>query len=128
MDLAEPHKDVTEIQVILHEWDHLLAEGAEVSIGYLPEIDAGHRVDHPSIHQPKNIPPGSRAPSTVWTWTDDGEKKCEVVSHCAHVFPQERIDHLRAIYEKGEFDEIYMRCTQTTSGTKNRCGMEVCSP
>ncbi len=49
MDLAEPHKDVTEIQVILHEWDHLLAEGRGKSAWSrrLPEIDAGHRVDHP---------------------------------------------------------------------------------
>jgi hypothetical protein len=38
--------------------------------------------------------------------TDDEEKKCLVVSHCAHVFPQERIDQLRAIYQAGAFDDI----------------------
>ncbi len=39
--------------------------------------------------------------------SDDGEKKCQVVSHCAHVFPQERIDHLRAIYHRrGEIDDV----------------------
>ena len=38
--------------------------------------------------------------------TDDSEVKCRVVSHCAHVFPQERIEQLRAIYKQGEFDDI----------------------
>ena len=29
-----------------------------------------------------------------------------MVSHCAHVFPQERIEHLRLIYQRGQFDDI----------------------
>ena len=32
--------------------------------------------------------------------TDDPEKKYQIVSCCAHVFPEERITQLRAIYEK----------------------------
>jgi effector-binding domain-containing protein len=108
LDPAAPEKDVTEVQIILHEWDRLLAEGAEKVLGA-----EARRMLMQGI--------GSITPSSSFddytTWiqgaierldalTDDDEIKCRVVSHCAHVFPQERIDHLRAIYERGEFDDI----------------------
>jgi effector-binding domain-containing protein len=108
VDTSEMEKNVTEVQVILHEWDRLLAEGAEIVLG----VEA-HRMIVQGI--------GSITPSSSFedylTWiegaigrldslTVDAEIKCQIVSHCAHVFPQERIDHLRSIYELGEFDEI----------------------
>lgn len=108
MDLAEPHKDVTEIQIILHEWDHLFAEGAEK---VLRAEDCRRLMDGIEMITPES----SSKEYTDWIQgainrldelTDDGVKKCDVVSHCAHVFPQERIDHLRSIYEQGEFDDI----------------------
>ncbi len=103
MDPDAPENNVTEVQVILHEWDRLLAEGAEKVLG----AEARQRL----MQGIESITPASSFEDyTAWiqgaierldALTDDDEKKCQVVSSCAHVFPQERIDHLRRIYEAG---------------------------
>ena len=108
LDLDTPENNITEVQIILHEWDRLLAEGAEKVLG----VEARRNL----MQGIESITPGSSFEDyTAWiqgaigrldALTDDSEKKCQVVSHCAHVFPQERIDHLRAIYQQGEFDDI----------------------
>jgi hypothetical protein len=105
---AASEKNFTEVQVILHEWDRLLAEGAERVLG----AEARQRL----MQGIEAITPESSFSNyTAWiegamqrldALTDDSEQKCQVVSHCAHVFPQERIDHLRLIYEQGVFDDI----------------------
>ncbi len=108
LDLAEPQNNVTEVQVILHEWDQLLAESTEKVLGTKARQQLMQGIE--SIN-----PESSFTEYTTWiqgamkrldAWTDDNSKKCMVVSHCAHVFPQERIDHLRTIFEYGEFDDI----------------------
>jgi len=104
----EPEKNITEVQVILHEWDRLLAEGVEKVLG----TEARR-----SIMQGAEFitPISSFNDYTAWIQgamerldklTDSNEQKCQVVSHCAHVFPKERIEHLRSIYKMGEFDDI----------------------
>ncbi|MBN2549823.1 MAG: hypothetical protein JXB15_11735 [Anaerolineales bacterium] len=108
LDPAAPENNLTEVQLILHEWERLLAEGAEKLLGkeacrYL-------------MQGAENISSGtSFAEYTTWiegainrldSYTENEEIKCLVVSHCAHVFPAERIEHLRTIYEQGEFDDI----------------------
>lgn len=108
LDPTKPEKNVTEVQVILHEWDRLFAESAEKVFG----AEARQRL----MQGIESITPASSFDEyTAWiqgaierldALTDDNEKKCQVVSHCAHVFPQERIDHLRTIYEQGAFDDI----------------------
>jgi hypothetical protein len=108
LDPTQPEKNVTEVQVILHEWDRLFAESAENVLG----TEASQQL----MQGIEAITPESSSDDyTAWiqgaiarldTLTGDSEKKCQVVSHCAHVFPQERIDHLRAIYEQGVFDDI----------------------
>jgi hypothetical protein len=108
LDPDQPENNLTEVQMILHEWDRLLAEGAEKVLG----SEARHRL----VQGIESITPASSFEEyTAWikgaidrldALTDDEEKKCLVVSHCAHVFPQERIDHLRAIYQNGTFDDI----------------------
>ena len=108
LDLAHPENNRSEVQVILHEWDRLLAEGAEKVLG----AEARQRL----MQGIESITPASSFEDyTAWiqgaidrldALTDDEEKKCLVVSHCAHVFPQERIDRMRAIYENGAFDDI----------------------
>jgi hypothetical protein len=108
LDPAAPEKNVTEVQVLLHKWDQFLAVGAERVLG--PEARRRLMQGVESI-----TPESSFGEYSAWirgamdrldALTDDDGKKCLVVSHCAHVFPQERIDHLRAIYEKGVFDDI----------------------
>lgn len=112
---AYPEKNITEVQVILHEWDRLFAEGVTNVLGMeacqkIMQADAQHR----GI---ESITPDSTfAEYTAWihgaierldTLTDDEEKKYQVVSRCAHIFPRERIEHLRTIYrQSGDFDDI----------------------
>lgn len=109
LDPAHPEENVTEVQVILHEWDRLLDEGTETILG----VEARERV----MQGIEAITPASSFDDyTAWiqgaierldALSDDAEKKCQAVSHCAHVFPQERIDHLRAIYHRrGEIDDV----------------------
>ena len=108
VDLRYPEKNITEVQVILHEWDRLFADGAEAILGA--------EVSQKLVHGIENINPQSsfgeyvawiqRAIERLDALTDNGEKKCHVVSHCAHIFPQERIEYLRAIYKKGVFDDV----------------------
>jgi hypothetical protein len=108
LDSTNPEKNVTEVQVILHEWDRLFAEGAEKILGLKARLRLMEGIE--SI-----TPASSFDDYTAWiqgaiarmdALTGDNEKKCQVVSNCAHVFPQERIDHLRLIYEQGAFDDI----------------------
>jgi hypothetical protein len=108
IDPSDTNKNVTEIQVILHEWDRLLAEGADKVLG----TEARRRL----MQGIETITPASSFDDYA-TWiqgalerldamTDDNEKKCQLVSHCAHVFPQERIDHLHTIYLRGKIDDV----------------------
>jgi hypothetical protein len=105
---AEPDKNITEVQAVLHEWDRLLAEGAEIVLGKRARAYLMTGIE--------TISPGSSFEEySAWiqsaierldALTSDEEQKCQVVSHCAHVFPQERIDHMRMIYQQGDFDQI----------------------
>lgn len=108
LDSAEPERNVTEIQVILHEWDRLLAEGVEKIFGA--------EVRHDILQGADSITPfTSFQDYTAWiqkamdrldALTDDETRKCLAVSHCAHVFPKERIQHLRSIYSVGKVDDV----------------------
>ncbi len=108
VDAADPEKNVSEVQVILHEWDRLLAEGAEKVLGAEARRALMQGIE--SI-----TPASSFEEYTAWiqgamerldALTQDEEKKCQVVSCSAHVFPQERIDALRAIYQGGGVDGV----------------------
>ena len=108
LDATQPEKNLTEVQVILHEWEALFAEGVKEILG----AEARQQL----MQGIESITPGSSSDDyTAWiqaaidrldALTNDSDRKCLVVSHCAHVFPQERIEHLRLIYEQGSFDDI----------------------
>lgn len=108
LDPIEPEKNITEVQAILHEWDCLLAEGAEKVLGTVARqrLMQGIESITPDASFDDYLAWIQGAIERLDALTDDEEKKCQVVSHCAHVFPQERIDHLRAVYQQGEFDDI----------------------
>jgi effector-binding domain-containing protein len=102
LDLDQPEENVTEIQLVRHEWDRLLAQGVESNLGAVAceQVMAG-------IEQ--IIPDSPLNTYTEWIrgamdrlddLTDDPTMKYQVMSGCAHVFPGERIAHLRAIYEE----------------------------
>jgi len=108
LDADEPEKNVTEVQAILHEWERLFGEAAEESLGKEASRELMQGAE-------KIGPEMSFEDYTAWIrgaierldeLTDEGQVKCLVVSRCAHVFPQERIEQLRAIYERGEIDDV----------------------
>jgi effector-binding domain-containing protein len=108
LDPFQPEDNVTEVQVILHEWDRRLAKAAEEVLGAEARRTLMDGIEAITSNS-------SFEEYTAWIQaaiarldilTDEDEKKCQVVSRCAHVFPQERIDHLRGIYKSGEFDNI----------------------
>jgi hypothetical protein len=96
------------VQVILHEWDRLLAEGAEAILGSEARLRLMQGIE--SITTKSSFDEYTNwiqeAITRLDAITDDEDKKCQVVSHCAHVFPQERIDHLRTIYSHGAIDDV----------------------
>jgi effector-binding domain-containing protein len=108
LDAARPGKNITEVQVVLHEWERLLAEGAEKVLGpkARESLMQGSQVITPETSSKTYIAWIQGTIERLDALTDDNQKKCQVVSHCAHVFPQERIDHLQEVYRHGTFDHV----------------------
>ncbi len=109
LDPDRPDENVIEIQLIQHEWDRLLGEGVENALGA-----AARRQVMEGIEQ---ITPDSTLDVyTEWirgamqrldSLTDDPGTKYQVLSCCAHVFPNERIAHLRSLYEqRRDIDDV----------------------
>jgi effector-binding domain-containing protein len=109
LDLDHPEQNVTEIQLIRHEWDHLLAEGIEKVLGPAARAQIMAGIE-------RITPESSLETYTEWirgamdrldSLTNDREEKYQIVSCCAHVFPDERIAHLRATYEqRRQIDDV----------------------
>ena len=102
LDLDDPEQNLTEVQLVKHEWDRLLAEGVKENLG-----EEAHRLVMEGIEQIASE--SSQEVYTEWirgamdaldSLTGDPEQKYQVLSCCAHVFPEARIAHLRAIYER----------------------------
>jgi hypothetical protein len=109
LDAEEPERNVIEVQLVRHEWDRLLAEGLEATLG----TDARHEV----MAAIDEI--GPESPLAAYTdWirgamdrldglASDPRDRYEVLSGCAHVFSDHRIAQLRAVYqERGEIDDV----------------------
>jgi effector-binding domain-containing protein len=109
LDPEHPENDVIEVQVLRHEWDQYLADGVEQVLGSTArqQVMAGIEAitDESSAEAYREwIHAAMRRLDTL---TDDAEKKYQIVSCCAHVFPQERIDLLRRLYEQRyEIDDV----------------------
>lgn len=109
LDADQPENNLTEVQVLSHEWERRLAEGLEQVLG----LEASKQVmtgieaitDESSAETYREwIHAAMRRLDDV---TDSLEEKYKVVSCCAHVFPQERIDFLRKIYaQHHEIDDV----------------------
>jgi hypothetical protein len=108
LDPAVQDNNITEAQVILHEWDRLFAEGAEKVLGAdaRQALMQGIEAITPESSSEDYIAWIQSAIERLDALTGDEEKKCLVVSHCAHVFPQERIEHLHSVYSRGKTDDI----------------------
>jgi effector-binding domain-containing protein len=100
-DPDHPEENVTELQAFLHKWEDLFAE----SVGRVLGEDARAKV----VQGIESLTPHSSLDDRV-RWVNaamgrldertDEVQKFEALSPCADVFPQERIEKLRAIYEQ----------------------------
>jgi effector-binding domain-containing protein len=102
LDPDQPEQNVTEIQLVRHEWDRLLAEGVEKTLGPAAgaQVMAGIEEITPESPLEAYTEWIREAMDRLDALTDDPVEKYQAVSCCAHVFPAERIAHLRAIYEQ----------------------------
>jgi effector-binding domain-containing protein len=102
LDPANPQVNRTEVQVLDHEWDARLGRSVEEVLG--PEARQQVMVGIESITTESSAEMYRdwihTAMSRIDELTSDPEKKYKIVSCCAHVFPQYRIDRLREIYEQ----------------------------
>ncbi len=101
-DAANPDKNLTEIQVLDHEWHSRLASGVEEVLGAearrqvmegieLIDVDSSAETYRTWVHE---------AMGRIDQLTEDAGEKFRMVSCAAHVFPHYRIDRLRSIYEQ----------------------------
>jgi len=107
-DPEDPGKDVTEIQVFPHDWEDRLARNVERVLG----VDARREV----MRGVEGITPeSSKADRTSWIKAAidrldelaDEDQKYDIVSSCAHVFSQKRIEELRAVWDRNhDIDEL----------------------
>jgi effector-binding domain-containing protein len=102
LDADQPERNVTEIQLIRHEWDRLLAQGLERTLGTAAREQVMAGIEQITPESSLEVYAGwiRDAMARLDALTDDAVEKYEVVSPCAHVFPGGRIAHLRGIYEK----------------------------
>ena len=115
LDLDDPEQNLTEVQFIKHEWDRLLAEGVERNLGREARQMVMDGIEQISSESSLEV-------YTEWirgamdaldSLTGDPEKKYQVLSCCAHVFPDERIAHLRSVYERRrDIDDVLQEMYQ----------------
>jgi effector-binding domain-containing protein len=115
LDPDHPEQNATEVQFTKHEWDRLLAEGLERKLGgeARQQVMEGIEQIGPESSQEVYTEWIRGAMDTLDSLTEDAEKKYQVLSCCAHVFPEERIAHLRSLYEqRGELDDLLQEMYQ----------------
>jgi effector-binding domain-containing protein len=103
-----PDGNVTEIQVPLHRWNDLLAENVERVLGTeaRDEVMQGAEEITPVSTVDSRAQWIQAAVSRLEALAGD-DQQLDILSRCAHVFPQERIDHLRAVYQQShDVDEV----------------------
>jgi len=103
-----PDQNMTEIQVPLHRWNDLLAVNVERVLGAeaRDEVMQGVETITPMSGVDSRAQWIQAAVSRLEALTDD-DQRFDILSRCAHVFPQERIDHLRAVYQRNtDVDEV----------------------
>jgi effector-binding domain-containing protein len=109
LDPAHPETNRTEVQVLDHEWHERLANSVEEVLGAAARQQVMVGIDSITTDSSAEAYRNwiHTAMSRIDELTSDPEKKYKIVSCCAHVFPQYRIDRLREIYEQHhEIDDV----------------------
>jgi hypothetical protein len=115
LDPGQPDRNVTEIQLVRHEWDRLLARGLERTLGPAArgQVMAGIEQVTPESSFEAYAGWIREAMDRLDALTGDDAEKYQVVSCCAHVFPGGRIAHLRGIYEqRRDIDDVLQEMYQ----------------
>lgn len=109
-DAKSPQKNVTEIQVLIHDWIDRFSAALERVLG--TQQREGVMIGSSGLS-----PESTKAERTLWVCAAverldglaDDQQRYDILSSCAHVFPEERIKKLRAIYEQTEdIDAVLM--------------------
>ncbi len=102
LDPEHPEKNVTEVQVVMHAWDRLLADGVERVLGRAARDQVMAGAEQFTYQTPaEEYSEWIRAAvQRIDVLTGDPRQKFEMLACCAHVFPEERIAHLRSVYER----------------------------
>ena len=99
-DPARPEVEVTELQVLSHEWTCRLARGIEAALG--PEagglVMQGVQALGPASTKEDRYAWVKSAMERLDAATRDEGKKYLSVSGCADTFPPNRLEHLREVY------------------------------
>lgn len=106
---SQPGDNVTEVQVLDHEWHQRLANGVEEILGVTARQQVMVGIESVTTESSAEAYRDwiHTAMGRIDLLTEDPETKYKIVSCCAHVFPQYRIDRLRAIYEqKHDIDDV----------------------
>ncbi len=101
LDSNNPEGNEIEYQVAIHNWTDLLATNMEQVLGKKISQEAMEGIDEPTLET-------SHDGRVQWIKTvlerleeiTDEDQKYDIISRCAHVFPEEIIQRLRDNYEK----------------------------
>ena len=92
-----------EVQFVLHDWAALFVKSLDDVLG--PEARDRLIGEGPAPTVTSTLDERFRWVKAMMEQMDglaSEEETCDVVSHCAHVFPQEQVDKLRAVYEAAQ--------------------------
>ncbi len=103
VDDEHPEENETELHVVLHSWNDLLAENLERVLGAeaRKEVMAGSDQVSAETSMDKRAQWIKSAMDRLDQLAGK-EQRYDIVSSCAHIFPRERIDKLRAIYQQSQ--------------------------
>ena len=107
-DTDRPEDTVIEIQAVLHDWMHRFTAKLETVVGSEAKEEILSSISKLDIDSPADVRQKAlcKALSILEDVTDDG-RRFEILSHCAHVFPEELIPPMRDLFRStGSVDTV----------------------
>ncbi len=103
-----PEQNLTEVQVLIHDWEDRLAHAVDELLGAEARrhVMMGSELLSPDTSKKERTSWVCKAVERLDKLADD-DQKYDILSRCAHVFPEERIERLRGIFqETGEIGSV----------------------
>ena len=116
-DTNNPENTVIEIQTILHDWTDRFSSKLETVLGseIREEVMApmnNLNIDTPALDRQKAL---CKSLSILESKTND-EQQFEILSHCAHVYPEELIPPMRALFKSTGSVDTVIEAMKTKGG------------